>query len=588
MKGEKINLLVIAFKNLGRHRVKTILTAIAITIGLSIYIWMDSWLLGMNLDSKRNLVNYETGSSKIYSKSYFEKRDELPMYETFNDYEKILKALDEAGYVGAPRAVFTGSLLSPEIELPFMFIGADPEMEKKVFKYYKYSEPPYKLSKYIFENKILPEINNLNLKKNLMNAYELNFKNDTYYYKNINTDENDKIQNIKLKIEELNNKISYIKENGLTNGLIKKTDKNYDKPDFINKYIIKNFNNTLNNYKKFISINKLKSYEKKLDKANLKFRSIKRVLERDYTNNIIDALKSADYYNFIENGSFACLLGVRGAKDLKVKIGDVVRCSVTIDKKDEKGRIKHIHQLIDITVAGIINSPNPAINGNVAYLPLDILQDNKGIMLEGAITEICIRKKGFSEYSLPGKDETAKYIKNILGNKLPDNLTVVNWQDVAKDYLAASAGDIVTTNIMIGILFLLAIMGIANTMLMAIFERTKEIGMLRANGMRDFDIIKLFLYEAGLIGFIGSFIGIILGLVLDYWIIYYGIDYTNILAETNMENFGYRVVGIFRGAWNFHTIIASPIIATIIAAFTAFFPALKAVKMSIVDALRFE
>ena len=61
----KTNLLSIAFKNLSRHRVKTTLTVVAIAVGIALYIWMDAWLLGMNLDSKRNLINYETGSTKI-------------------------------------------------------------------------------------------------------------------------------------------------------------------------------------------------------------------------------------------------------------------------------------------------------------------------------------------------------------------------------------------------------------------------------------------------------------------------------------------------------------------------------------------
>ncbi|MCK4797819.1 MAG: ABC transporter permease [Spirochaetes bacterium] len=431
----KTNLLSIAFKNLSRHRVKTTLTVLAIAVGIALYIWMDAWLLGMNLDSKRNLINYETGSTKIYSKAYFEKKDELPMYESYGNYKPVINKLNVAGYNAVPHAVFVGSLMSVEHELPFIFVGIDPDEEKKVLKYYKFLE---------------------------------------------------------------------------------------------------------------------------------------------------------EGSQFVQNGKFMTIIGVKGAKDLNVKIGDEVRLSTTIDMKDEKGKIRHVHQLIDLTIGGIVNSPNPKTNGNIAYLPLDILQDEQGIMLEGRITEICIRKKGMEEHTLPDKTESAEFIIDKIGTELPDNLVLVGWQEDAKDFLAMAAGDIVSTYIMIGILFVLALMGISNTMLMAIFERTKEIGMLRALGMNDWDVVRLFIYEAALIGLIGSLIGVAIGIPLDYWIIKYGIDYTKILEDANMQDIGYRIVGIFRGAWNVHTIIGSCIVGTFVAAITAIWPALKAVKMSIVDTLRFE
>ena len=432
----KVNLPGIAFRNLARHKVKTVLTILAIAIGVSLYNWMDCWLLGMNMDSRRNLVNYETGSAKIYSKAYFEKKDELPMYESFDNYKPIINKLNEVGYNAAPHEVFAGSLMSVDQELPFLFIGIDPNLEKNVLKYYNFLE--------------------------------------------------------------------------------------------------------------------------------------------------------GEDSRFVQNGKFEAMIGVKGAKDLNVKVGDRVRCSVTIDIKDEIGKVRHIHQLIELTISGIINSPNPKTNGYIAYLPLDILQDEKGILLDGHITEILIREKNASEVKLPGKFEEPEYIRKKLGDTLPDNLVVVGWQEDAKDYLAISAGDKYSTYIMIAILLILATMGITNTMLMAIYERTKEIGMIRAIGMKDNDILKLFLLEAGFIGLIGSIIGLILALPLDIYTIYVGIDYTNIMEKANMTDFGYRVIGIFKGAWNIITIILSPIFATLISALAAFIPALKAVKIPIVECLRFE
>jgi len=432
----KINFLKLAYKNLGRHKVKTFLTITAIAVGIALFNWMDAWLLGCNLESKRNLINYETGSAKIYAKKYFEKKDELPLYEAFDNYKAIINKLNNLGYNTAPHAVFSGSLISKELELPFIFIGIDPYLEKTVFKYHNF----------------------------------------------LDTDDS----------------------------------------------------------------------------------------------------------RFVTNGKFEALIGVKGAKDLNVKVGDYVRCSVTIDIKDDLGILHYVHQLIDLKICGIVNSPNPKTNGNIAYLPLDILQGNMGIMLNGRITEICIRKKGAKEHQLPKQDESPQYLKKILGKILTDNLVVVGWQEDAKDYLAMAANDIVSTYIMTSLLFLLGVIGITNTMLMAIFERMKEIGMIRSLGMKNSQVILLFLMEAGLIGLIGSFIGLVIAMPLDIWIIYWGLDYTQIFEKANMNDIGYRIIGVFRGAWNPHTIIISPIVATIIAVLAALWPAVKAVRMPIADTLRFE
>ena len=66
-----------------------------------------------------------------------------------------------------------------------------------------------------------------------------------------------------------------------------------------------------------------------------------------------------------------------------------------------------------------------------------------------------------------------------------------------------------------------------------------------------------------------------------------GIDFSKMMENFGTD-YGYRVVGYFKSAWNFKVIIASGIIATIISATTAILPSLRAVKITIVDALRFE
>jgi putative ABC transport system permease protein len=70
-----------------------------------------------------------------------------------------------------------------------------------------------------------------------------------------------------------------------------------------------------------------------------------------------------------------------------------------------------------------------------------------------------------------------------------------------------------------GIALLVATIGIANTMVMAIYERTREIGILKAMGASSGEIRRMFMLEAGMIGLIGGVIGLLLG-----WLVGLGLN----------------------------------------------------------------
>ena len=66
----------------------------------------------------------------------------------------------------------------------------------------------------------------------------------------------------------------------------------------------------------------------------------------------------------------------------------------------------------------------------------------------------------------------------------------------------------------LGIALLVATIGIANTMVMAIYERTREIGILKAMGASGGEVRQMFMLEAGFIGMIGGVFGLLIGWVL--------------------------------------------------------------------------
>ena len=124
-------------------------------------------------------------------------------------------------------------------------------------------------------------------------------------------------------------------------------------------------------------------------------------------------------------------------------------------------------------------------------------------------------------------------------------------------------------------LFVAAI-GIANTMMMSIYERTKEIGVLKVLGCAMGNIRSMFLLEAGFIGFLGGILGVILSFLVSFLI-------NRFLAAAFLQGMTSRLSVI--PPW---LALASIGFAVLIGMMAGFFPALRAMKLSPLAAIRNE
>jgi len=116
--------------------------------------------------------------------------------------------------------------------------------------------------------------------------------------------------------------------------------------------------------------------------------------------------------------------------------------------------------------------------------------------------------------------------------------------------------------------------GITNTMYTSVLERTKEIGIMKAVGARNSDILKLFLIESSMLGLIGGLIGIIIGV---------GLSKTVEIVVTKAYGFEY-----LKAYFPWYLIIGALAFSFVVGSISGVFPARQASKMRPVDALRYE
>ena len=276
--------------------------------------------------------------------------------------------------------------------------------------------------------------------------------------------------------------------------------------------------------------------------------------------NLPTRLIDGEYLN--PNRKTGILISKRLAEKLKIKL----RKKVSLRFQDEE------NNLVDggFRVVGIFETDNSAFDDANVYVQRN--QINKYFLKPDKTHEVALLLHDID------KLET---VKAALQTQQP-NYLVESYKEISPEIELFStqiklSATIFTVIVMLGLIF-----GIINTMLMAVLERIRELGMLMAIGMNKFKVFFMIVIETIILGFIGAPIGLLIGYLLINSLSKTGIDLSN--WSSGMKEFGLAEV--------VYPVLDSEIViqlalAVLITAFLAsIYPAFKAIQLRPVEAVR--
>ena len=256
------------------------------------------------------------------------------------------------------------------------------------------------------------------------------------------------------------------------------------------------------------------------------------------------------------------LIGKGLAEALAVNVGDRVTMVGSDIHKQNRQRT--------VTVIGIYDIGIPSMEKATSYISLTEAQNLFG--LRGQSTEVQITLKSVG---------TEAAVVAALAPQLP-GYEVESWANTYPELGNAVGRKNIVMDIFSVVIVMIAGIGILNLLLMAIYERTREIGLLGAMGLKPRQIATTFILEGALIGFVGVIVGVGVGLLTNLSLMQVGMDYSQFAGVTDymalISGRVYPTLGISK-------LFMCALIMLVIAALAALIPAIIASRREPSEAL---
>ena len=285
--------------------------------------------------------------------------------------------------------------------------------------------------------------------------------------------------------------------------------------------------------------------------------------EKEQAVNLIAKHVSAGRY-LTASDKDMIFIGKGLADAMEVSVGDRITLA---------GRAAHQQMATrTMTVAGIFDIGMPDVEKLTVYMSLVEAQDFLG--LAGQSTEVVVYMKQIGQ---------EPPLMNTIKPLLP-GYEMASWQTNYPDLQNAIETKGAFMNMFRTIIMVIVGIGILNLLLMAVYERTREIGLMAALGLRPGQISILFILEGAMMGIVGVAFGVLLGVLLNGALAQVGMDFSQF---TSMSAYTALISGRVYPTLGFEKLVLHTLVVLVITILASFYPAIEAANQEPAKSLHY-
>ncbi|NOY05823.1 MAG: ABC transporter permease [Chlorobi bacterium] len=267
---------------------------------------------------------------------------------------------------------------------------------------------------------------------------------------------------------------------------------------------------------------------------------------------------------YLSGASHEVVIGGKMAKKLSVEVGDkIVGMASTVSGSVGSDMFR---------VVGIYRTVSSEFDKSYVFISLKNAQEM--LELGGNVSEFAIILRD---------RKLVEMVKNKIAGRLGPDYEVLSYADLMPLILAQMQMYSESMFIVYIIIGLALIFGIINSTLMSVFERMQEFGVLMAIGMKNSRLFYMIMLEALVIGVLGTAVGMVAGLVLYMPLSAYGLDLS--MFSESLTSFG--VGSTIYPVLTLQSVVGIMIVIPVFAVLGALYPALKAIRLEPVSAIRY-
>jgi ABC-type lipoprotein release transport system permease subunit len=266
------------------------------------------------------------------------------------------------------------------------------------------------------------------------------------------------------------------------------------------------------------------------------------------------------------------LIGKQLAQDLGVGVGDDITL-YALTKYDSRNADR-------FRIAGLLNTADPTINHSGVFMTYAAADDF--LDLENAVSEFDVSVRRNSNLAAFSRD-----VRSIQARMQPEFplLRVNTFLELGAGVLEITRAKRIGGAVFMGIILVIAVVGIFNTVFMSVYERIREIGVLRAHGMKPSAVTVMFMLEGMITGLLGSVCGLAAGSLVNVYLVTRGIPMEKVAGKIATASYG--ISGNIYGEWNLGAMTLALCLGIAVATVAGIIPARKASKIRVTQALRF-